>query len=176
MSTRSRKTLILGLVCLLPTLASAAPILPGLWEVSTDKMEVDGKAMPGMEEMFKKVKQMPDEQRKVMEDMMKRQGVRLGEKGIQVCMSEEQVNANHLPLLDTNSGCSQNITERTDKVWKFEYLCPNTRGEGETHFASKKAFTTKVKTHFQTENGEKDGSIESSARWVGADCDTLAPR
>lgn len=176
MPTPFRKTLILGLVCLLPTMASAGQILPGLWEVSTNKMQVEGKEMPGMEAMFEKIKKMAPEQRQVMEQMMAKQGVRLGEKGVQVCMSQEQVDSDNLPLLDTKSGCTQKITERSDTLWKFEFTCPNTGGNGETHFASNKAFNSKVNTRFKTETGEKTGTLESSAHWVSADCGTLQPR
>mgnify|MGYP001572403462 CR=1 FL=1 len=36
-------------LCLLPALARAVDIQPGLWEISSSNMQVDGQAVPGME-------------------------------------------------------------------------------------------------------------------------------
>ncbi|HSC84448.1 MAG TPA: DUF3617 domain-containing protein, partial [Pseudomonas sp.] len=101
-----------------------------------------------------------------------KQGVRLGGKGVQLCMSEAQVKAQNIPLQDPNSGCTNEITERSDTVWKFRFTCPQGQGEGETRFDGDKAFTTKVNSTFDG----KPSTMESQAHWVADDCAGLQPR
>jgi hypothetical protein len=48
------KSLLLSL-CLLPALASALDIQPGLWEISSNNMQVGGQAVPGMEQMLEQM-------------------------------------------------------------------------------------------------------------------------
>ena len=45
------KNLSLGL-CLLPALASALEIQPGLWEISSKHLQADGQEAPGMQQML----------------------------------------------------------------------------------------------------------------------------
>lgn len=42
-------------LCLLPALASAVDIQPGLWEISSSNMQVGGQAVPGMEVMLEQL-------------------------------------------------------------------------------------------------------------------------
>lgn len=164
----SRSVLPLAL-SLSPLTASALDIQPGVWEVSSHNMQVGGRAMPGMQEMLAQMQNLPPEQRQMMEGMMAEQGIKLGAGGVQMCLTAEQIAAQEIPLHDPDSGCSNEILERGASVWKFRFTCPQAQGEGETHFVSDKEFTTQVKG---TYNGQPS-SMESRARWVGADCGEL---
>lgn len=93
-------------LCLLPALASALDIQPGLWEISSNNMQVGGQAVPGMEQMLEQMKNLPPEQRQMMEQMLAQQGVQLGDKGVRICMSAEQIKAQQIPMQDPESDCS----------------------------------------------------------------------
>lgn len=159
-------------LCLLPALAGAVDIQPGLWEISSHNMQVDGQAVPGMEAMLEQMKSLPPEQRQMMEQMMAQKGVQLGDKGVRICMTEAQIQAQQLPLQDPESGCSNEVLERNAELWKFRFTCPNGEGQGETRFVSDKEFTSQI-------NGTFDGqssSMQSHARWLAADCGSLQPQ
>jgi hypothetical protein len=164
-----RHPLLLSL-CLLPVLASAVDIQPGLWEISSNNVQVGGQAVPGMQVMLEQLKSLPAEQRQMMEEMMAQQGVQLGDKGVRICMSEAQIKAQQLPLQDPDSGCHNEVTERTATLWKFRFNCPNGQGEGETHFVSDKEFTSQIDGTFEGQSS----SMQSHARWVAADCGALS--
>ncbi|ALN17121.1 DUF3617 domain-containing protein [Ectopseudomonas mendocina] len=156
-------------LCLSPVVASAVELQPGVWEVSAHNMQVGGQAMPGMDQILAQLQNLPPEQRQMMEGMMAERGVKLGAGGVQICLTEEQIKSQDIPLQDPNSGCNQQITERSGNLWKFRFTCPDAQGEGETRFVSDKEFTTQVKGTYKGQ----PSSMESEARWVGADCAVL---
>ncbi|MDX1725432.1 MAG: DUF3617 domain-containing protein [Pseudomonas sp.] len=164
------KSLPLAL-CLLSALATAQELQPGLWEISSSNMQVDGQALPDMQQMLEQMKNLPPEQRQMMEQMMARQGVQLGDQGVRICMSEAQIKAQDIPLQDPKSGCSHEITERSASLWKFRFSCPDGQGEGETRFLSDREFTTQVQGTY----GGQSSSMQSHARWIAADCGGLQP-
>ncbi|QKE65194.1 DUF3617 domain-containing protein [Aquipseudomonas campi] len=165
------QSLLILCLGLLPALASAEQIRPGLWEF-TGNMQSDGQAMPDMQEMLGQLQNLPPEQRQMMEQMMAKQGVKLGGAGVQLCLSEAQAKARDIPLQDPESGCTHEITERGEDVWKFRFTCPDGQGEGETRFEGDTAFSTQVNGVY----GGRQSSMHSQARWVSADCGGLLPR
>lgn len=160
------------LSCSLPV--QAAPILPGLWEFTSRDIQVDGEQMPGVSEMLEQMQNLPAAQRQQMEDMLAAQGVQLGGQGVRICLSEAQVNAEELPFSD-RPDCTQEITERTDRLWKFRFQCPDASGQGETRFISEREFVSVVESQYSA-GGERGSSrMESQARWLGEDCGGLKP-
>jgi len=155
------------LLMLMP--AQAQPIQPGLWEFSSSDIEVDGQQMPGMDEMLRQLGNLPAEQRHAMEEMLAAQGVRLGERGVQVCLSEAQVAAGELPFQD-NPACRHEITERSDALWKFRFECPDARGHGEARFISPREFVSSVQSEYRQGSETGHTRMQSHARWVSADC------
>ena len=167
----STKRCSMLLLCLLPVVASAEQIRPGLWEF-TGTMQSNGQAMPDMQQMLGQLQNLPPEQRQMMEQMMAQQGVKLGGSGVQLCLSEAQAKARDIPLQDPDSGCTHEITERGEDVWKFRFTCPDGQGEGETRFEGDTAFSTQVNGVY----GGWPSSMRSQARWISADCGGLQPR
>lgn len=154
--------------------AHAQQILPGLWEFSSGDIQVDGQKMPGMDEMLAQMQNLPTEQRRMMEEMLAAQGVKLGGRGVQICLSKAQVEAGELPFQDDPT-CTQEITERNDKLWKFRFECPDAKGQGETRFLSEKEFISTVESEYRQGAETGTSRIESHAKWVGEDCGTLKP-
>ena len=156
--------------------AHAQMLQPGLWELTTSNMQVEGKAMPDMQQMLGQLQMLPPEQRAMMEQVLAKQGITLGGNGIRSCLTPEQVKANDIPLQDPQSGCTQRITERNGNVWKFSFSCPKAQGAGTATFLSDREFTTQVAGTFNATGTSQRGSMNTRAQWLGADCGAVKPR
>lgn len=155
--------------------ALALEMRPGLWEMSSDDIQVDGSKMPGMADMVEQMKGLPPEQRKMMEDMLAAQGVALGAGGVRMCLSAEQVKSRELPFQD-EPGCSQKVTEHTDDLWRFSFECPDAKGTGETRLISDREVASVIDSQYRTGDQEGSSRIKSEGRWLSDDCGTLKPR
>ncbi len=161
--------------CLAATVlpAQALEILPGLWEFESKGVVAGGQPIPNMQDIRAQMQKMPAEQRKMMEAMLAQQGMSMGDRGVRACLTEDQVRAQTLPLHDQRPECTQEVTERNEKQWKFRFHCPDSQGEGETRFASEREFTTVVNILSAGRKGVTH--MESHARWLGSDCEGLEP-
>jgi hypothetical protein len=161
---------------LLAPFAQAQVLQPGLWELTTNNMQVDGNAMPDMQFMLSQLKNMAPEQQAMVEQTLAKQGITIGGNGIQSCLTAEQVKANDIPLQDPKSGCTQKITERKGNVWKFQFSCPKAQGTGQATFLSDREFTTNVVGTFNATGSQQKGSMNTRAVWKGPNCGTVKPR
>lgn len=163
-------------IALVSSGAQAQMLQPGLWEMTTSNMQVDGNAMPDMQVMLAQLKMLAPEQRAMMEQMLAKQGITVGDKGIRSCLTPAQVKTDDIPLQDPQSGCTQKITERNGKVWKFQFSCPKAQGSGQAQFLSDREFTTTVSGTFNANGTPQKGSMNTRAVWLGQNCGTVKPR
>lgn len=173
MTPIARITLAALLVAAVPV--QATQLLPGLWEFSSDKLEVDGMAMPGMADMLEQMNDLPPEQRAMMEDMLAAQGIALGEGGVRMCLSEAQVSSRELPF-QNQPGCTQQVDEQTDDVWRFRFECPDAKGQGESRLISAREVTSTIETEYSVGDQQGTSRMQSNGRWLGEDCGTLKPQ
>lgn len=171
-----RATAAVFSLLLLAPVAHAQMLQPGLWELTTSNMQVDGKPLPDMQFMLGQLKNLAPEQRAMIEQGLANQGITVGGNGIRSCLTPEQVRTNDIPLQDPKSGCTQQITDRQANVWKFRFSCPKAQGTGEAHFLSDREFTTAVTGTFTTSAATQQGSMNTRAVWLGANCGTVKPR
>lgn len=163
-------------IALVSSGAQAQMLQPGLWEMTTSNMQVDGNAMPDMQVMLAQLKMLAPEQRAMMEQMLAKQGITVGDKGIRSCLTPAQVKTDDIPLQDPQSGCTQKIIERNGKVWKFQFSCPKAQGSGQAQFLSDREFTTTVSGTFNANGTPQKGSMNTRAVWLGQNCGTVKPR
>lgn len=163
-------------------LGIASPVLhaqmlqPGLWELTTSNMQVDGKPLPDMDFMLGQLKNLAPEQRAMMEGALAKQGITVAGKGVRSCLTQQQVNTNDIPLQDPQSGCTQKITARNGNVWNFQFTCPRAQGTGQATFLSDREFVTTVNGTFNASGVQQQGSMNTRATWLGADCGNVRPR
>ena len=160
--------------------ASAQTMKPGLWEITT-QMQSGGKDMgAAMAAMQKQMASMPPEQRKMMEDMMAKQGVKMGTSpgggmSVKVCMTQEMVDRHQ--VTPARDGCTHTMSPRMGNTMKFEYKCtqPPSSGQGEVSFTSPEAYTSKMSATGSGSGTERRMEMQSTGRWLGGDCGDIKP-
>lgn len=165
-----RLAIVIPLACCLSSVpAWALDIRPGLWEISQHQVRVGDQPIPAMQVLLGQMQNLPPEQRRKMEELLAEQGIRMDTGGVRICLTEEQIREEKLPLHDPESGCSSEILERSAMLWRFGFTCPQASGEGETRFVSDREFTSRIQGVY---NGQSS-SMESQARWIGEDCGSI---
>jgi hypothetical protein len=162
--------------------AHAQRIAPGLWEIKLNMASDDGKLQAEMAEMQKQMAQLSPEQRKMMDDMLARQGSSVdmsrGLQATRVCISKEQAERDELPT-EREGRCSYGPMQRSGSTVRMSFTCtdPASRGELEFKLQSEKAYSSRVTT---TETSGRKGEhrrveMSQQARWLSADCGKLRP-
>jgi hypothetical protein len=152
---------------------SAPPIKPGLWQVQVENDS--GQKMPDMSEHLKN---MPPEQRKKIEAMMKERGVDMsgGAGGMKICHSKESLDQGKWQ--GDQGNCKTDILSRSSTQWKWRSVCSNPKAEsvGEANFANPENYTV-ISTTTAAAPGGAPKTIKSTIRskWLGADCGDLKP-
>lgn len=164
--------LALGLGLAMPVIAQAQMLQPGLWEMTSSNVKVDDQPMDVQSILGQLQGQMTPQQRAALE----KNGINIGGKGIRACLTPQQVATNDIPLADPQSGCKQQITDRTGNQWKFRFSCPKAQGTGVATFKSDREFTTVANGTFNAIGINQKGSLETRAVWLGQDCGTVKPR
>jgi hypothetical protein len=176
---RGAAALVLGSVFALP--AHAQSIKPGLWEITNKVDSADGKMQSAMAEMQKQLAGMDPEQRKMMEQMMAKQGVQLnvgpgGAMRTKMCMTPEMAARNEF-MTQQQGDCTHKRSPATGGTMKISFTCtnPRTTGEGEVNFSGSDSY--KMKMNITSEGSGKPETVrmDASARWVGADCGNVKP-
>ena len=153
--------------------AQAQMLQPGLWELSSSNMQVDGQQLPELQVMLGQLQNMLTPEQKAQ---LESQGLTMAGKGVRVCLTPEQVKSDNIPLTDPKSGCNQQITERSGNQWKFRFSCPKAQGAGVATFASDREFTTQVNGTFNATGIQQKGSMDTRSVWLGQNCGTVKPR
>jgi hypothetical protein len=155
---------------------TAPPVKPGLWQVQTQR-EVDGQ-IARMPDMSEHLKNMPPEQRKQLEAMMKQHGVDMsggGMNDMKICLSKESVDPSQW---QRNQGtCTTDYVTRTGTMWKWHTSCrePAAETDGEAHFTSTDSYTVKTATTMTVQGQTRTTRMTLNSKWLGPDCGDVKP-
>ena len=159
--------------------AAAQNMKPGLWEVNT-KMgggEMD-KAMAAMQ---KQLASMPPDQRKMMEDMMAKQGVNFGGMSgsginMKMCITREMASRNHLPV-QTQGSCTTTQSPVVGGKMKYSFTCKNppSSGQGEVSFNGETGYSMKLQATSTVQGQQQQVDMAATGKWVSADCGNIKP-
>ncbi len=164
------------LLVLCSVAAHAQNLKPGLWEIATQMQGGGGPKNDEMAKAMKELQNLPPEQRKMMETMMAQQGVQLGAGAgggltMKICMTKEMVDRNDMP--SQQGDCKHTYGQRSGNTMKFSFVCtkPPSSGEGQFTFTSPEAYSTTMVTRVNAQKTE----MQSSGRWLKADCGAVKP-
>lgn len=160
--------------------AGAQSMKPGLWEIA-NKMGGNPELEKSMAEMQKQMASMPPEQRKMMQEMMAKQGVSMdagagGAMVMKMCMTKEMVERNQLPT-QQQGDCKTTVTSRSANTMKMSFTCaqPPSSGEGEYTFSGDTAYTMKMTMNTTHQGKPMRTTMDAKGKWLGADCGTIKP-
>ena len=168
-----------ALSALLALPASAQTTRPGLWEV-TSKLSGNPEMEQAMAQMQKQFASMPPEQRKMMEDMMAKQGVVMGASAngvsTKICITKEMADRKELPM-QQEGDCKNTISERTSTSAKMTYSCTNppSSGEGRITFNGDTAYTMKMRINVKEQGKMQTIQLDGAGKFLVADCGNIKP-
>lgn len=160
--------------------ACAQELKPGLWE-STSETQVsgNGQMQQQMAQAQQQIANMPPEQRKMMEEMMKSRGVtmnvRNGGMSVRYCLTPEMAARKDIPT--QRGDCKATHQPSGPGRMKVAFTCSNppSSGEGEVTFASPEAYRMKMRVNTSVQGRPEKMNLEASGRWLGADCGDVKP-
>lgn len=167
-----------GILLLAGLPALAQTLKPGLWEISNKMQSGSGQLEKSMAEMQKQMAGMSPEQRKMMQDMLAKQGTGTGAPGsmtAKICMTREMVERNDLP--SRQGDCKTSTSPRSGNTMKMSFVCtqPPSSGEGVVTFVSPEAYTLKMAVNSVAQGKPETMTMDSTGKWLAADCGTVKP-
>jgi len=161
------KVLGVASAALFSVTAFAGDIKPGLWEATTQGS--------GISVMQQELAKMPPAERKQMEAMLAKQGVKMNDGGMVVnfCVTPEMAKRGIVPIQEQGN-CTTKTSPRVGNTIKISSTCaaePPVSIEGEVTFQGDTAYSVKIRT---TAGGQTMDS-QASGRWLQADCGNVKP-
>ena len=162
--------------------ASAQSMKPGLWEITSKMQTGSGQMERQMAQAQERMANMPPDQRKMMEEMMARQGVKMGTAGgggmtMKVCMTKEMVERNEMPS-QQRGDCKTTSQSRSGNTMKMAFACTNppSSGEGQFTFNGSEGYTMKMAVNTTVQGKPETMNMDANGKWLGADCGDVKPR
>ena len=154
--------------------AQTPPIKAGLWEVQVERE--GGTKMPDMNEHLKN---MPPEQRKRMEAMMKERGVDMsgGMNKLKICFDKESLDQERWKG-EHDSRCKTDMSNRGSTSWKWHSVCGepyHSVTDGEATFTSSESYVVKSSTTMTMKGETKTVKTTVNSKWLGSDCGDVKP-
>ena len=175
-----RAASVLTLLFLASPLALAQNLKPGLWEINNKMQSGSGQIEKAMAEAQKQLATMPPEQRKMMQDMMAKQGMSMvpgagGGMAVKICMTKEMIERNELP--SQQGDCKTTNTPRMGNSMKMSFVCtqPPSSGDGTVTFVSPEAYTMTMAIKSTVQGKPETLSMDGGGKWLSADCGTIKP-
>ncbi|WP_461548331.1 DUF3617 domain-containing protein [Sphaerotilus sulfidivorans] len=172
----------LGLAAASVQSQAAVQLRAGLWEHSVRMSSQSGRLEAAMKEAQAAMAAMSPEERRMMEQMMGRQGAQFdvsgGQQRVRVCMTPEEVARDTLP--PPQEGCTQ-TGRRSGNTWTISFQCPARQGEpsssgqGSVTLQSSTAYAGQFKVSTQVEDRPEQVMMSTQGRWVSADCGSIRP-
>lgn len=160
--------------------ASAQNLKPGLWEVTNNMKGGGAEHDKARAHAQQQMANMSPQERKMMEDMMAKRGMKMGPGGpgtmtAKMCMTREMVERNEMPA--QQGDCKTTKQERSGNTMKFTVACtrPPSSGEGLVTYLSPEAYTMKIAIRSTAKGGPEAMNMEASGKWLSADCGAVKP-
>jgi len=171
----------LALMTLASGMVFAQSTKPGLWEIS-NRVSGNPEMDAAMTQMQQQMAAMPPEQRKMMEEMMARQGVSMPKAGagggmsMRICISPEMAARQEMPQ-QTEGDCTTSVTSRSSNSMKVRFECKNppSSGEGTYTFQGDTGYTMQMAMKTVRNGKPESMNLDGQGKWLAADCGNIKP-
>ena len=160
--------------------AHAQTVKPGLWEMTNKLQSGSGDMEKAMMEAQKAMADLPPEQRKLVQDMMAKQGVTIGTSApgavsVNVCITQEMIDNNELSA--PAGDCTTTHSPRVGNSMKVSFVCtrPPSSGEGQVIFAGPEAFNSKMTVNTTASGRNEKVILDGQGKWLSAECGAIKP-
>ena len=160
--------------------AGAQNLKPGLWEITHKMQTASGQMEDSMAQMQREMASLPPDQRKMMEDMMAKQGIKKGQAPgqgmiMQMCMTKEMVEKNELPA--QQGDCKTTQQSRQGNTMKMAFSCTNPPSTGESQVTIKgpEAYSMKMVVNTKVGGKAERMNMDGSGKWLSSDCGNVKP-
>jgi len=162
------------------SLPAAAQMAPGLWEHTMKFKSQSGDMEKQMADAQARMASLPPDQRKMVEQMMAKNGVSMGPQGMTArsCVTKEQA-ARMEPLPMGRGECTQEVVSRTSNSMKVKWVCGGkdpSNGEGEIHFSNDKTFAGRAVMNNMHNGKPERTDVDTTGHWLASDCGDIKPR
>jgi hypothetical protein len=174
--------LIVAAAATLP--ATAQNLKPGLWDTTSKVQSARGEMAEMMAQMQKQMATIPPEQRKAIEGMVARQGGTMpsfsadGGMTTSACMTQEMIDNKEWMSQQTHGKCTQQNSPIVGDAMTIRFSCtdPVANGEARFRFTGGTAYNMVMNTTGVVNGKNETVTVESSGRWLGANCGNIKPR
>ena len=167
--------------------AAAQSMKPGLWEVTTKMTSSSGDLEKSMAQMQKQMAAMTPEQRKMMEEMMGKQGGGMagaapggtpgGAAGssVKICVTQEMADKQAVPK--QQGDCTHTNAPRSGNTMKFSFVCtkPPSSGEGQVTFNGPDNYSSNMTVTATHKDKTDTMHMDGTGKFLSSDCGTVKP-
>ncbi|WP_300717169.1 DUF3617 domain-containing protein [Hydrogenophaga sp.] len=173
-------TLLIGAFVVCATV-HAQSTKPGLWEIN-QKMGGNPEMDKAMAQMQQQMAGMSAAEKKMMQDMMAKQGMTMptagagGGMAMKVCITPEMAAKQDMPV-QTEGDCTTTITSRSANALKMNFVCKNpaSSGEGTYTFSGDTAYTMKMLMKSTHQGKPVNTTLDGQGKWLSASCGSVKP-
>jgi hypothetical protein len=158
----------------------AQNLKPGLWEMTTNMQSGDKDISAAMAMAQRKLAALPPDKRKMMQDMLAKQGIQLGGASggavnLKICLTQDMVDRNELPA--QKGDCTHTTSARVGATMKYSFQCtkPPASGHGEVTFISPEAYSMKMTATSSADGTNRTIDMLSNGRWLDSHCGAIKP-
>ena len=154
---------------------------PGLWDI-TQKMGGNAEMDQAMAQMQQQMAGMSAAEKKMMQDMLAKQGMSMpttgacGGMAMKVCITPEMAAKQDMPV-QADGECTTTITSRSANTLKMNFVCkkPPSSGEGTYTFSGDTAYTMKMQMKSMHQGKPVNTTLDGQGKWLSASCGSVKP-
>lgn len=151
---------------------------PGLWQHKIQFTSESGEMEKMLDQLRQQLEALPAEQRQMMENMMKSQGVDFDfqNQTFKTCLTPEQSAEGSLALMENND-CQESGRSTSGGSTTINFVCSGeTEASGTITFDGDKGYSGESSATVEFQGRPQKMTITHQGQWQGSDCGGIKPQ